>query len=322
MHIEGSIEPEMMLNLGRRNGIALPWRGVEEALAAYRFHNLKEFLDVFYRGLSVIVTEDDFFAVTEAYLRRAHADRIVHAELFISPQAHLRRGIKFDTMMRGVSRAFEAARGEFGMSLKMIPLFQRHLPEEGAFSILEMAEPWRHEIAGFGLAGAELGNPPQRFERLFARCRDLGYSVVAHAGEVGPAAYVRDSLDLLKVRRIDHGVRAADDPTLVERLAGERIPLTVCPMANVRLGVFNSFAEHNLKTLLERGVKVTANSDDPSYFGAYLGDILKLCVSELDMGFGDIVQVVRNGFEAAFLPESKKKAFVERLDQAANTPAG
>ncbi|MBN9076459.1 MAG: adenosine deaminase [Rhizobiales bacterium 65-79] len=321
MHIEGSIEPEMMLDLGRRNGIALPWRGVEEARAAYRFGNLKEFLDVFYRGLSVIVTEDDFFAVTDAYLRRAHADGIVHAELFISPQAHLGRGIGFDTMMRGVLRAFESARGGFGMSLKLIPLFQRHLPEEGAFPILDMAEPWRHEIAGFGLAGAELGNPPQHFERLFAHCRDLGYPVVAHAGEEGPAAYVRDSLDLLKVKRIDHGVRAADDPGLVDRLVREAIPLTVCPMANVRLGVFSSFAEHNLKALFERGVKVTVNSDDPSYFGAYLGDILKLCVGELGMGFADIVQLLRNSFEAAFLPERENEDFVERLHQAANASA-
>ena len=317
MHIEGSLEPGMMLDLGRRNGIELPWRDVEEARAAYQFSNLGEFLDVFYRGLSVIVTEDDFFEVTQAYLRRAHADRIVHAELFISPQAHLRRGIAFETMMRGVLRAFEAARARFGMSVKLIPLFQRHLPEEEAFPILDMAEPWRSEIVGFGLAGAELGNPPQRFERLFARCRDLGYPVVAHAGEEGPAAYVRDSLDILKVRRVDHGVRAADDPALVDRLAREGIPLTVCPMANVRLGVFNSFAEHNLKTLFERGVKVTVNSDDPSYFGAYLGDILKHCVSELGMGFSDIVHLVRNGFEAAFLPETEKKVFIERLEQAA-----
>jgi adenosine deaminase len=259
--------------------------------------------------------------VTEAYLHRAHADRIVHAELFINPQAHLRRNVESDTMMRVVLQAFEAARGEFGMSLKLTPLFQRHLPEEGAFSILEMAEPWRHEIAGFGIVGAKLGNPPQRFERLFARCRDLCYPVVAHAGEKGPTAYVRDSLDILKVRRIDHGVRAANDPALIERLARERIPLAVCPMANVRLGVFNSFAKHNLKKLLEHGVKVTANLDDPSYFGANLGDILKLCASELGMDFDDIMQLVRNGFEAAFLPESEKRAFVERLDQAVNTPA-
>jgi adenosine deaminase len=320
MHIEGSIEPEMMLDLARRNGVELPWRNVEEARAAYRFGNLKEFLDVFYRGLSVIVTEDDFFAVTDAYLGRAHADGIVHAELFISPQAHLRRGIGFDTMMRGVLRAFEGARDRFGMSLRLIPLFQRHLPEEEAFPILEMAEPWRSEIAGFGLAGAELGNPPQRFERLFARCRALGYPVVAHAGEEGPAAYVRDSLDILKVQRIDHGVRAADDPDLVERLAREGVPLTVCPMANVRLGVFNSFAEHNLRTLLERGVKVTVNSDDPSYFGAYMGDILKRCMTDLGMGLDDIVHLVRNGFEAAFLPQSEKKVFIGRLEQAAITP--
>lgn len=321
MHIEGSIEPEMMLEMGRRNGIPLPWARIEEARAAYSFRNLREFLDIFYKGLSVIVTENDFFEVTQAYLRRAHDDGIVHAELFISPQAHLKRGIPFETMMKGVLRAFEAARAEYGMSLKLIPLFQRHLPEAEGFVILDMAEPWRKDIVAFGLAGAEVGNPPQLFERLFARCRELGYAVVAHAGEEGPVDYIRDSLDLLKVQRIDHGVRAVDDPDLVARLVREGIPLTVCPVCNVRLGVFPSLDQHNLKTLLQLGVKVTVNSDDPSYISAYMGENLKLCARDLDLRFEDIVQIVANGFEAAFIPQAEKAAFLAQLREAAGGAA-
>lgn len=318
MHIEGSIEPEMMLEMGRANGIALPWNSVEAARAAYRFQNLQQFLDVFYKGLSVMITAEDFRAVTFAYLKRAHADNIVHAELFISPQAHISRGVPLETVMAGIVSAFQQARQEFGMSLKLIPLVQRHLSEQEGFKVLEAMQPWREEVAGFGLAGAELGNPPEKFERLFAHCRERGYPVVAHAGEEGPASYVRSSLDLLKVERIDHGVRAADDQELVARLVRDGVALTVCPMANVRLGVFSSFTNHNLRALYERGVKITVNSDDPSYFGAYLGDNLKRCVSDLGMEFADIVQLLRNSFEASFLTSDRKRHFIERLELAAN----
>ena len=321
MHIEGSIEPEMMLDLGRRNGIALPWRGVEEARAAYRFGNLKEFLDVFYRGLSVIVTEDDFFAVTDAYLRRAHADGIVHAELFISPQAHLGRGIGFDTMMRGVLRAFESARGGFGMSLKLIPLFQRHLPEEGAFPILDMAEPWRHEIAGFGLAGAELGNPPQHFERLFAHCRDLGYPVVAHAGEEGPPEYVAEALDLLAIDRLDHGNRSLEDPALVARLARSSMTLTVCPLSNVKLCNVASVDAHPIDRMLQLGLRATVNSDDPAYFGGYVADNYRAIAQGRDLSRRDLVTLARNSFLGSFLSDDEVAAHLARVDAYAEEHA-
>lgn len=317
IHIEGSIEPEMMMAMARRNGVELPWSDAGAVREAYRFTDLQSFLDVFYRGLSVLISRRDFDEVATAYLTRAHADNIVHAELFISPQAHQSRGVSFETMMGGIMDAIARAREQFALSVKLILLFQRHLPEEEAFSVLETActSRWRNEIAGFGLGGMELPHPPAKFERVFARCRERGFHVVAHAGEEGPARYVRDTLDLLKVDRIDHGVRAADDVALVERLVRERIPLTVCPVGNVRLGVSPSLARHNLRDLLDAGVVVTVNSDDPSYFEAYLNDVLKACVSELALDRTHLKALVANGFKAAFLSLSEKEAFLERLER-------
>lgn len=316
VHIEGTIEPEMMLEMAGRNDIRLPWKDAEAARRAYRFTNLQEFLDVFYSGLSVLVRREDFRDVTYAYIERAHADRIVHAELFLSPQAHLRRGIAFETMMEGVFDAFDEARRAFGMSLKLILLFQRHLPEEEAFEVLQqaIASRWRKDICGFGLGGAELPNPPKKFARVFERCRELGFHVVAHAGEEGPASYVRDTLELLKVDRIDHGVRAGEDAELVEQLARERIPLTVCPAGNVALGVFERLSEHNLRRLLEAGVMVTVNTDDPSYFGAYLNDNFLACAHELDLDAKAILTLVENGFRAAFLSEAEQRRYLKMLE--------
>lgn len=316
MHIEGSIEPEMMFELAAKNGVELPWPDANAARAAYSFQDLPAFLKLFYTGLSVIVDEGDFFTVTKAYLDRAHRDNIVHAELFLSPQGHLRRGVAFETMMNGVVRALHAARDEYGISAKLLLIFQRHLPEEEGFPILDRIEPWRDEIVGFGLGGAELGNPPAKFARLFEACRRLGFPTVAHAGEEGPAAFVRDSLDHLKVARIDHGVRAAEDPALLGRLAAERVPLTVCPVSNVRLGVFPSLAQHNLRTLLRRGLVVTINSDDPAYFGAYMNETLLMCVQELGLTFDEVVAIVGNGFKAAFISEELRTTFLGRLVRA------
>jgi adenosine deaminase len=317
VHIEGSIEPEMMMAMAHRNGIELPWPDASAAREAYRFADLQSFLEVFYRGLSVLVSQQDFYDVTFGYLARAAADNIVHTELFVSPQAHQRRGIGFDTMMNGVIDAIEEARERFSMSVKLILVLQRHLTEENALTVLETASSsrWRDNIVGFGLGGAELPHPPAKFERVFARCRELGFRVVAHAGEEGPPEYVRDTLDLLKVDRIDHGVRAAEDIALVERLAHQGTPLTVCPVGNVRLGVFPSLAEHNLRELLDAGVVVTINTDDPSYFGAYLNEVLRACVSELELSQADLKILVQNGFKAAFLSESEKAAFLERLER-------
>lgn len=315
MHIEGAIEPEMMIDLAQRNGIELPWRDARELQAAYHFANLQEFLAVFYRGLSVLVTEQDFYDITLAYLERAHADRIVHAELFVSPQGHLSRGVSFDSMMRGMVRALQEAQRRFGMSGGILLIIQRHLPEENAFALLDVAEGWRENVLGFGLGGAEIENPPAKFERLFAEMRRRGFEVVAHAGEEGPAESVRDALDILKVARIDHGVRAADNPALVDRLAREGVPLTVCPVSNVLLGVFPSMAAHNLRSLLERGVKVTLNSDDPSYFSAYVNENFRRAAEALHLGADQIVTLVRNSIEAAFMPEQRKSELLLEVDR-------
>jgi len=314
MHLEGALEPELMLALAARNAIDLPWTRVEELRAAYNFTGLRSFLDVFYQGLRVLIGEDDFHQLAMDYLTRAHSENVVHAEVYVSPQAHLRRGIAFDTFMRGITRAFADADRTLGMTGGIILGFQRHLPEEDAFEIVEMAEPWRQHILGFGLGGAEVGNPPSKFECAFARCRQRGYRVVAHAGEEGPAAYVADTVDLLKVDRVDHGVRCFDDPALVRRLVEARVPLTVCPCSNIKLGVFPRMAAHNLKQMLDAGLMVTVNSDDPSYFGAYVNANYAAAQDALGLTNQDLYRMARNSFEASFLPENKKTFYCERLD--------
>jgi adenine deaminase len=314
MHIEGALEPELMFALAARNKVDLPWRNIDELRVAYNFTGLQSFLDIFYQGLRVLVEEQDFYELTLQYLERAHADHVVHCEVYVSPQAHLRRGIAFDTFMRGITRAFIAANEKSGMTGGIILGFQRHLPEEDTFKIVEMAEPWRDHVLGFGLGGAELGNPPAKFERVFAECRARGYRVVAHAGEEGPASYVADTVDLLQVDRVDHGVRCLDDANLVQRLVDRRIPLTVCPCSNVKLGVFARMSEHNLKRMLDAGLMVTVNSDDPSYFGAYVNANYAEAQDALGLTNENLYRMARNGFEAAFLPEARKRFYCEQLD--------
>lgn len=314
MHLEGALEPELLFALADRNGIDLPWQTIDDLRAAYDFTGLQSFLDVFYQGLRVLVDEQDFYELTAHYLKRAREENVLHCEIYVSPQAHLRRGIAFDTFMRGITRAFIEANDAFGTTGGVILGFQRHLPEEDTFAIVEMAEPWRDHVLGFGLGGAEVGNPPSKFERVFANCRERGYRVVAHAGEEGPASYVADTIDLLKVDRVDHGVRCFDDPALVQRLIERRIPLTVCPCSNVKLGVFSRMAEHNLKQMLDAGLMVTVNSDDPSYFGAYVNANYADAQAALGLTNDDLYRMARNSFEAAFLPESKKQFYCEQLD--------
>jgi len=314
MHIEGAIEPELMFALAKRNGVDLPWSDIGELRAAYDFTGLQSFLGVFYQGLRVLVKGEDFYELTSHYLRRAHDEKVLHCEIYVSPQAHLRRGIAFDTFMRGITRAFAEAGERFGMTGGIILGFQRHLPEEDAFAVVGMAEPWRSHVLGFGLGGAEVGNPPAKYERVFAECRARGYRVVAHAGEEGPASYVSDAVDLLKVDRIDHGVRCLEDPALVRRLAHLGIPLTVCPCSNVKLGVFTRMAEHNLKKLLDAGLKVTVNSDDPSYFGAYVNANYADAQDALGLTKRDLYRMARNSFEASFLPEARKRFYCEQVD--------
>ncbi|NVN99503.1 MAG: adenosine deaminase [Geobacteraceae bacterium] len=317
LHIEGTLEPEMLFQLARRNNITLPYEDVAAVRAAYDFTNLQSFLDIYYAGASVLVTEEDFFELTLAYLAKCAADRVVHTELFFDPQSHTSRGIPFATVLSGIRRAMAVGKERFGISSKLIMSFLRHLPEEDGFKTLDDARPFLALIDGVGLDSSEMGHPPADFQRLFAMCRALGLRRVAHAGEEGPAAYICEALDMLDVCRIDHGVRAIEDDSLLERLAKERLPLTVCPFSNVRLKVFASLAGHNLRRLLQRGVCVTVNSDDPAYFGGYLQDNLLGVARELGLSADEIVTLVKNGFEASWLDEAEKTHWLGVCDTIA-----
>ncbi|MBC7599641.1 MAG: adenosine deaminase, partial [Polaromonas sp.] len=272
IHIEGSLEPELIFALAQRNGVALPYASVDELRSAYAFTNLQSFLDIYYAGASVLITEQDFYDMTRAYLLRAAQDNVIHTEIFFDPQTHTARGVAIQTVIQGLHRACTDAQAELGISAALILCFLRHLPEEDAFETLEQALPYRDLIVGVGLDSGELGNPPENFARVFARCRELGLHLVAHAGEEGPPAYIWTALDLLRVERIDHGVQAIKDPALMQRLSTDRIALTVCPLSNLKLCVFPDLAQHNLRQLLDAGLAATVNSDDPAYFGGYIND--------------------------------------------------
>ena len=271
LHIEGTLEPELLFTLAKRNGVSLPYPDVESLRAAYEFNNLQSFLDLYYQGAAVLQTQQDFFDLTWAYLQHCHSENVVHTEIFFDPQTHTARGIAFATVINGIQAALEQGSRQLGISSRLILSFLRHLSEEDAFATLEQALPYKGWIHGIGLDSSELGNPPEKFARVFARARSEGWRLVAHAGEEGPASYVWDALDLLRVDRIDHGVRASEDRLLMARLAAERMPLTVCPLSNVRLRVFEQMADHNILALLDQGLCVTVNSDDPAYFGGYVG---------------------------------------------------
>jgi adenosine deaminase len=317
LHIEGTLEPEMMFELARRNRVPIRFGSPEEIRAAYRFRDLQSFLDIYYEGSKVLVEERDFFELTAAYLARARADGVRHAEIFFDPQAHTSRGIPFATVVRGIHRALAEEGERLGISSRLILCFLRHLPPDSAEATLEEALPWRHRIHGVGLDSGEAGNPPSKFERVFARARDHGLLAVAHAGEEGPPAYIREALDLLGARRIDHGVRCVEDPPLVEELAARRVPLTVCPLSNVRLGVFPSLESHNLKTLLDLGLCVTINSDDPAYFGGYVAENFRGASEALNLSHQDIVRLARNSFEASFLDPDEKERRIAEVDRFA-----
>ncbi|MBR0567678.1 adenosine deaminase [Azoarcus sp. L1K30] len=314
LHIEGSLEPELMFALAQRNHVALPWRSVEATRAAYDFSNLQSFLDLYYAGAAALIHEQDFYDLAMAYFARARADGVVHAELFFDPQTHTARGIAFDTVLDGLERACDEARVQYGISSRLILCFLRHLSEDDGFATLDQAVPHLNRIHGVGLDSSENGHPPSKFARLFGRCRELGLHVVAHAGEEGPPAYIVEALDLLKVERIDHGVRAAEDPALVERLVREQIPLTVCPLSNVKLCVFRTLGEHNLKQLLDAGLKVTINSDDPAYFGGYIGQNFLATAEALKLSRAELKRIARNSLEASFVTEVERAPWLARLD--------
>ena len=315
VHIEGTLEPELMFALARRNGIALPWTSVEELRRAYDFTNLQAFLDIYYKGADVLQHVQDFYDLTWAYFQRAAQDNVRHVELFFDPQTHLRRDVPFETVMTGIHGAQVDAEKRLGVTSRLILCFLRHLPEESAFDALHLAVPsFRPWIGGFGLDSSEVGNPPSKFKDVFAEAREERLPIVAHAGEEGPAAYIREALDVLGASRIDHGVRCTEDDALVERLAREQIALTVCPLSNVKLKVFPDLRQHNLKQLMDRGVVVTLNSDDPAYFGGYIGDNYLAAAQALGLSQADIVRLAKNSFTASFLADDVKQRHLAAID--------
>ncbi len=315
IHIEGSLEPELIFALAERNGLSLPYASVEALRAAYAFTDLQSFLDIYYAGASVLLTEDDFHDMAWAYYQRAAADHVVHAELFFDPQTHTERGVPMATVVQGLARAGARAQAELGVSNQLILCFLRHLSEDAAFATLDAALPLREHFVGVGLDSSERGHPPEKFARVFERARSLGLKPVAHAGEEGPPAYIESALDVLQVQRIDHGVRCTDSPALVSRLAALRMPLTVCPLSNVKLCVFKDLSQHNLKALLTAGLCATVNSDDPAYFGGYINDNFVQTFEALPMLTAqDAYTLAANSFEASFATAEQKAAWCAQLD--------
>lgn len=312
IHIEGSLEPELIFELAQRNGVQLAYPSVEALRAAYAFTDLQSFLDIYYAGASVLLTEQDFYDMTAAYLARAHADHVRHAEIFFDPQTHTARGVPFKTVIDGIWRACQDAPAP--MSASLIMCFLRHLSEEEALATLDESLPYRDKFIGVGLDSSEVGHPPEKFARVFERARALGLRLVAHAGEEGPPAYIESALDVLQVERIDHGVRSLESPALVERLARERMALTVCPLSNIKLRVFDVMGTHNLRQLLDANLAVTVNSDDPAYFGGYVNENYFAAFAALPLDAGHARQLARNSFEAAFVDPERKRALLGEVD--------
>lgn len=315
-HIEGSLEPELMFELARRNGVDLPYADVEAIRAAYRFDCLQDFLDLYYQGMSVLLTEQDFHDLTWAYLLRCQADNVVHTEIFFDPQGHTGRGVAFATAFEGISSALRRAEKELGISSAIIMCFLRHLDEESAFATLAEAQPYLDRITGVGLDSSEVGHPPSKFYRVFERAAELGLKRVAHAGEEGPPEYVYQALDGLQVDRIDHGNRSLEDPALVAQLRESQMPLTVCPQSNLRLAVVKDMRDHPIRDMLGQGLMATINSDDPAYFGGYINDNFNALVDAVDLQRDEIITLIRNSFNASFLPANDKARWCAQLEQA------
>ncbi len=315
LHIEGSLEPELMFALAQRNEVDIPFASVEEVRAAYAFSNLQDFLDIYYQGMSVLQTEQDFYDLAMAYFQRIARDNVLHAEIFFDPQGHTERGVSFDTAISGLLRAMDDAETEFGISSHLIMCFLRHLSEEDAFVTLEQAEPWLDRILGVGLDSSELGHPPSKFARVFARAREKGLKCVAHGGEEGPPSYVREALDELKIDRLDHGNRSLEDDQLVERLVREGMTLTVCPLSNLALCVVDDLKQHPLKKMLDLGLQATVNSDDPSYFGGYMNANFLQTAEALDLSADDVVTLAKNGFAGSFQDADAKTRALGEIDR-------
>ncbi|MEM9878458.1 MAG: adenosine deaminase [Pseudomonadota bacterium] len=306
LHIEGSLEPQHMLEFAARNGVQLPYCSVAEIKQAYQFNNLQEFLDIYYQGMSVLCTEQDFHDLTYAYMRRVHADNCRHVEIFFDPQAHKARGIAFGAVINGILSGLAAGERDFGITAHLIMSFMRHLSEASAFETLEQATPYLDRLLGVGLDSSELGHPPCKFKRVFAKCRDFGLKIFAHAGEEGPPEYIYQALDELCIDRLDHGNRALEDPALTKRLAQQGICLTVCPLSNVKLCVVDTMAQHPIRQMLAAGLRATVNSDDPSYFGGYINDNFTALADAVALTHSEVVQLSMNAVDGSFLPAARK----------------
>ncbi len=317
LHIEGSLEPELMFKLAERNQVELPFSSVEEVRAAYEFSDLQSFLDIYYAGAGVLLQTEDFFDLTWAYLERVHRDNVKHVEIFFDPQTHTDRGVPMRTVITGIHKALEQAKQKFGMTSFLILCFLRHLSEEAAMETLQEALPFRGWIEGVGLDSAEVGFPPEIFERVFTKASEEGLRKVAHAGEEGPPEYIWQALDLLGVARIDHGVRCMEDKNLVEQLLKDKMPLTVCPLSNTKLRVFDKMEDHNLKEMLDAGLCVTINSDDPAYFGGYMNDNFLATQKGLNLSREDVIEIAKNGFRASFLPQESIDYHLRSIDELA-----
>lgn len=316
LHIEGTLEPEMMMTLAQRNRIELPYYSVDEIRDAYNFSNLQSFLDIYYAGAQALRETRDFYDLTWAYLKRAAEDNVRHVEIFFDPQTHTERNIGFATVVDGIDSALQDGRSRLGITSRLIMCFLRHLSASDAMATLEEALPFKNNIHAVGLDSSELGHPPSKFVDVFDRARNEGFLTVAHAGEEGPPAYIWEALELLKVERVDHGVRCLEDPALVERLVDEQIPLTVCPLSNVKLRVFDTLEQHNLKRLLRAGICATINSDDPAYFGGYLGENYLRTQQAINLSDADIHTLTKNAFTASFLTDAEKQRYIAELDRA------
>jgi len=314
LHLEGSFEPEQMFAIARRNKADIPFKSVEEVRRAYRFSNLQDFLDIYYQSANVLLTEEDFYDLTLAYLKRAHDDGVRHVEVFFDPQTHTARGVAFATVADGIVRALADGEAQFGITSKLILCFLRHLSEEDALATLKEADPYLDRIAGVGLDSSELGHPPSKFTRAFDAARAAGLRLVAHAGEEGPAHYIWEALDVLGVHRLDHGNRSLDDPKLVERLVAERMTLTVCPLSNLMLCVVKDLKDHPLKRMLDLGLCATVNSDDPAYFGGYVGENYRAVAAALGLDKADLIQLAKNSFLGSFLSEADIARHIAAVD--------
>lgn len=314
VHIEGTLEPQMLLDLAAKNGVEIPYKSLSDVEAAYEFEDLQSFLDIYYAGASVLLNESDFYDLMFAYLKRCKQENIVHAEIMFDPQTHLERGISFATMFNGYQRAIDEAQAEWGQSAALIMCFLRHLTEEAAFEVLELAEPFRHQIQSVGLDSSELGHPPEKFQKVYEEARKRGYRPVAHAGEEGDPGYIWGALDLLKVERIDHGVRCLEDDALVAHLVKQQMPLTVCPLSNVRLCVYDKLEDHPILEMLDRGLLVTVNSDDPPYFGGYLMDNFRAMIDALGLNEHHAIALVKNSINASFVDAEQKARWLGEID--------